>query len=323
MDTLYLMFLVFCFLAVALLLEGVYLTWNAARGAEVTRLQDRLRAFSAGWKGADTAHLKERLLSNSPPLQRFLLQIPRIHNLDRLLQQSGMSLQVSHFIGYTAMAAMGGMASAALLGQSLIIMLVFAVIGSLLPLFFVHSAKRKRMNKIEMQLPEAIDLMARALKAGHAFSGALQMAGIDGPEPTASEFRLTFDEINFGVSAQDAMLNLSIRVPIADLRYFVIAVLIQRESGGNLAELLDKISRLIRARLTLLAKIRVLSAEGRMSAWILSCLPFAVGLMIHLLNPEFLSVLWTDPLGLMLVKIAAGMIVIAIFIMSRIIKIRV
>ncbi len=323
MDTLYLMFLVFCFLAVALFLEGAYLTWNATRGVEVTRLQDRLQAFSAGWKEADTAHLKERLLSNSPSLQRFLLQMPRIHTLDQLLQQSGMSLQVSHLLGYTVMAMVGGMASAALLGQPLIIMLVCAVIGGLLPLFFVHSAKRKRMNKIEIQLPEAIDLMARALKAGHAFSGALQMAGIDGTEPTASEFRLTFDEINFGVSVQDAMMNLSVRVPISDLRYFVIAVLIQRESGGNLAELLDKISGLIRARLTLLAKIRVLSAEGRMSAWILACLPFSVGLMIQLINPEFLSVLWTDPLGLMLVKIAAGMIVIAIFVMSRMIKIRV
>lgn len=323
MDTLYLMFLVSCFLAVALLLEGVYLIWNAAKGTEVTRLQGRLQAFSAGWQGADTAHLKERLLSSSPPLQHFLLQIPRIHNLDRLLQQSGMSLQVSHFLGYTAMAAVGGMAIAALLGQSLIIVLFCTAIGGVLPLFFVNSAKFKRMNKIEMQLPDAIDLMTRALKAGHAFSGALQMAATDGAEPTAGEFRLTFDEINFGVSVQDAMMNLSTRIPIADLRYFVIAVLIQRESGGNLAEVLEKISGLIRARLTLLARIRVLSAEGRLSAWILFCLPFALGLMIHFVNPGFLDILWIDPAGIIMLKITAGMMVIGAFVMSRIVKIRV
>ena len=120
-----------------------------------------------------------------------------------------------------------------------------------------------------------------------------------------------------------AGMNLSTRIPIADLRYFVIAVLIQRESGGNLAEVLEKISGLIRARLTLLARIRVLSAEGRLSAWILFCLPFALGLMIHIVNPGFLDILWTDPAGIIMVKIAAGMMVIGAFVMSRIIKIRV
>ncbi|MDE2366151.1 MAG: type II secretion system F family protein [Betaproteobacteria bacterium] len=323
MDTLYYLFLIFFFLAVVLFLEGVYLAWNAYRGPEAKRIQERLQAVSAGWTGAETALLKQRLLSNSPALERFLLEVPRIHTLDRLLQQSGMSLMVTHFLGYTAMTAMGGMASAALLGLPFSVMLLCAVTGSVLPFFFVLSAKRKRLEKIERQLPEAIDLMARALKAGHAFSGALQMVSTDGPEPASGEFRLTFDEINFGVSVQDALMNLATRVPITDLRYFVIAVLIQRESGGNLAELLDKISGLIRDRLNLLGRIRVLSAEGRMSAWILSCLPFATALMINFVNPGFLTVLWTDPAGLMMIGAALGMMVMGIFAMSRIIKIRV
>jgi tight adherence protein B len=323
MDSLYYLFLIFGFLAVVLFLEGGYLAWNAYRGPEAKRIQERLQAVSSGWSGAETALLKQRLLSQSPSLERFLLQIPRIHSLDRVLQQSGMSLLVSHFLGYTTMAATGAMAIAALLGFSFVVMLLFAGAGSVLPLLFVLSAKRKRLEKIERQLPEAIDLMGRALKAGHAFSGALQMVSTDGPEPTAGEFRLTFDQINFGVSVQDALMNLATRVPVTDLRYFVIAVLIQRESGGNLAELLEKISGLIRARLELLGRIRVLSAEGRLSAWILSCLPFAAGLMIHLVNPGFLSVLWTDPVGLMMVGTAVGMMLIGVYAMSRIIKIRV
>lgn len=323
MDFLYYLFIIFLFLAVVLFLEGAYLVWNAYRGPEAKRIQERLRALSAGWKGAETALLKQRLLSNSPTLERFLLQVPRIQSLDRLLQQSGMSLMVTHFLSCTAMAAMGGMASAALLGLPFIVMLLCAAMGSALPLFFVRSAQHRRLNKIEQQLPEAIDLMARALKAGHAFSGALQMVATDGPEPTASEFRLTFDEINFGVSVQDALINLAARVPITDLRYFVIAALIQRESGGNLAELLEKISGLIRARLALLGRIRVLSAEGRLSAWILSCLPFAAALTINIVNPGFLSVLWTDPAGLMMIDTALGMMVTGIFMMSRIIQIRV
>ena len=323
MDTLYYLFLVLCFLAVVLLLEGGYLAWHAHRGPEAKRIQERLQAVSAGWGGAETGLMKQRLLSSSPALQRFLLQVPRIHSLDRLLLQSGMSLMVTQFLGYTVMAALGGMASAALLGLPSAVALLCGAGGGALPLFFTLSAKRKRLEKIEQQLPEVIDLMGRALKAGHAFSGALQMAATDGPEPAASEFRLTFDEINFGVSVQDALMSLATRVPITDLRYFVIAVLIQRESGGNLAELLEKISGLIRARLTLLGRIRVLSAEGRLSAWILSCLPFATALMINIVNPGFLTILWTDPLGLMMVGTALGMMITGIFVMSRIIKIRV
>lgn len=324
MDYLYYLFIAFAFLAIVLLLEGSYLTWRSRQGPEAKRLKKRLQEISAGWNDATTASLlKERLLSNSPPLQKLLMQFPRIHSLDRLLLQSGMPLMVTQFLSYSAMASVGGMAFAALLGQALPVMLLCGVGGSLIPYFFVARAKAKRLITIEQQLPEIIDLLSRALKAGHAFPGALQMAATEGTEPAATEFRMVFDEVNFGVPMQNALMNLAVRVPINDLRYFVIAVLIQRESGGNLAELLDKISNLIRARLTLLGKIRVLSAEGRLSAWILSCLPFAVALVINLVNPGYLSALWTDPAGIKIVTVALVMMAIGIYVMSRIIKIRV
>jgi tight adherence protein B len=276
------------------------------------------------WKDAANAPLlKQRLLSDSPPLQKLLLKFPRMHSLDQLLLQSGMPLMVTQFLSYSAMTGIGAMAMAALLGWPFLIMLLCAAGGALIPYFFVVRAKNERLKTIEQQLPETIDLMSRALKAGHAFPGALQMAATEGVEPSASEFRLVFDEVNFGVPMQHALMNLATRVPITDLRYFVIAVLIQRESGGNLAELLDKISGLIRARLTLLGKIRVLSAEGRLSAWILSCLPFAVALVINIVNPGFLEILWTDPAGLKLVGAAMAMMIVGIYVMSRIIKIRV
>lgn len=324
MDYLYYLSIVLGFLAVVLFLEGGYLTWRASQGSQAKRIKKRLQEISAGWVDAsDTTLLKQRLLSNSPPLQRFLLQFPRIHSLDRLLLQSGMPLMVTQFLGYSVLAALGAMACAVLLGWSFFIMLLCAGAGSALPLFFVIRAKDQRMIKIEEQLPDAIDLMSRAMKAGHAFSSALHMVGNEGPEPTASEFRMAFDEINFGVVMQDALMNLTTRVPITDLRYFVIAVMIQHESGGNLAELLDKISGLIRARLKLLGAIRVLSAEGRLSAWILSCLPFATALVINISNPGFLQVLWTEPAGVMMLSTALGMMVIGIFLLTRIIKIRV
>ena len=130
------------------------------------------------------------------------------------------------------------------------------------------------MAKIERQLPDALDLMTRALRAGHAFSSALKMAGEEMAEPIAGEFRTVHDEVNFGVSLEQALTHLSERVPLTDLRYFVVAVLIQRDSGGNLTEILGNLSQLIRERLKLLAKVKVLSSEGRMSAWILGLMPF-------------------------------------------------
>ncbi|SFI27534.1 type II secretion system F family protein [Nitrosomonas sp. Nm34] len=324
MDYLYYLFIAFAFLAVVLLLEGSYLTWHSKQGPELKRIQKRLHQISVGWsKEANATLLKQRLLSNSPPLHRLLLKIPRIHSLDKLLLQSGLPLMISQFLSHSVMSSLGILAIAALLNWPFLVMLLCATGGALIPYFFIVRTKKKRLKIIEEQLPETIDLMSRALKAGHAFPGALQMAGAEGVEPSATEFRLAFDEVNFGVPLQNALMNLAARVPLTDLRYFVIAVLIQRESGGNLAELLDKISELIRARLTLFGKIRVLSAEGRLSAWILCSLPFAVALLINIANPDFLTPLWTDPAGNKLVATAGVMMLLGIYAMSRIIKIRV
>jgi tight adherence protein B len=149
------------------------------------------------------------------------------------------------------------------------------------------------------------------------------MVGTEGPEPIAQEFRTAFDEVNYGVPMQDALMNLALRVPVTDLRFFVIAATIQRETGGNLAELLDKLGALIRARFKLLGTIRVLSAEGKLSAWILSLLPFALVAVINLVNPQFMSVLWRDPAGIKLVIAGLAFMVVGIFWMWRIIKIRV
>ena len=324
MDYLYYLFILLAFIAIVLFLEGAYLVWNAYKGPEAVRIEKRLQAISAGGQNTpETELIKQRLLSDSPLLERLLMRIPRIHGLDRLLVQSGMQLSVSGFIGYTGMAILGGVAIATLFNFSIFITVLSASIAGALPIFFVLSSRRKRLEKFELQLPEAIDLIARALKAGHAFSSALSMVAEEGPEPIAEEFRVTFDEVNYGIALQDALMSLSTRIPSTDLRYFVIAVLIQRESGGNLSELLESISGLIRARLKLLGTIKVLSAEGRLSAWILTCLPFVLALVIYLINPGFLSLLFTDPVGPMLIAGALTLMVVGIFIMSRIIKIRV
>ncbi|MDP1678887.1 MAG: type II secretion system F family protein [Candidatus Nitrotoga sp.] len=327
MDYLYYLFIVLAFIAVVLLLEGIYLTWNAYKSPQAINIARRLQSISAGWYGESSESeklIKKRLLSESPTFERILLQIPHAHSIDRFLVQSGTQLNVSSFIGYVVMSMLGGLAiTTSLLHLHFLVSLACILIAGLLPFLLVNRARHKRLLKIEEQLPDAIDLMARALKAGHAFSASLQMVGSEGANPIAGEFRVTFEEISYGISTQNALINLITRIPITDLRYFVVAVLIQRESGGNLAELLESISSLIRARLKLLGTIRVLSAEGRLSAWILSCLPFVLAFVIQLVNPGFLDVLFTDPMGHKLIGGALFMMVTGIYAMSRIIKIRV
>jgi len=323
MDMLYLLFIVLVFLGVVLFLEGSFLAWNSYRGPEAQRIERRLRAMSAGSAGVASTLLKKRLLSTVPTVDRLLLAIPRIHRLDRLLEQSGSSLTVADFLGLSLLAA--GLATVGSLMANLpqVVVMLAAVGAGLLPFAHILGARQNRLLKIEEQFPDALDLMSRALRAGHSFPSALQMVANEGPEPVAGEFKTTFDEINFGVSVQDALSSMAVRVPSTDARYFVIAVLIQRETGGNLTELLGKISALIRDRLRIRGTIRVLSAEGRLSAWILSILPFAMALLLHLINPKFLAVLWHDKLGWNLVIGALVLMVVGIFWMWRIVKIRI
>jgi tight adherence protein B len=323
-DYLFLTFVVIGFLAVVLLFEGGYVFWDSHRGPEARRLQRRLQALSAGGHASHESEiLKRRLLGNTPAVEQLLLRLPRVHQLDKLLLQSGVQLTVSTFLFWSAAAAFGGLVLWLLLRLPGWIAPAIIAGAAATPLIYILRVRRQRLQAIEQQLPDALELMARALRAGHAFLSALQMVGTEGPEPIAQEFRTAFDEVNYGVPMQDALMNLAVRVPVTDLRFFVIAATIQRETGGNLAELLDKLGSLIRARFKLLGTIRVLSAEGKLSAWILSLLPFALVALINLVNPKFMSVLWTDPAGIKLVTAGLVFMVIGIFWMWRIVKIRV
>lgn len=324
MDYLYYAFVTLSFVAAVLFVEGAYLTWNSYKGPESKRLVRRLRSMSAGsGDNAQASILKQRLLSEVPAMERLLLQIPRIHQIDRLLQQSGLNWNVAFLLGASALAGLGVFMVAAMLNQLPTVCIILGAASATLPSIYAVRARHARLLKMEQQLPEALDLIGRALRAGHALQNGLKMVGEEMAEPISGEFRITSDEVNFGVAMQDALINLTTRVPSTDLRYFVIAVLIQRETGGNLTELLDNISAIIRGRLKLLGAVRVLSAEGRMSAWILSILPFALAGVINLLNPDFLTPLWGDPMGLKMMGGAGVMMVLGIFWMWRIIKIRV
>jgi tight adherence protein B len=320
-----LMLSVLVFIAVVLLLEGCYLMWKTYRGPQARKTALRLRALSAA---ADTSTqsrlLRQRMMSELPPVERLLLRLPRAHQLDRWILQADLGWSVSYLLlSCLAFGAASLLAVTALLHQPLLTGALVAAASACAPLAYVRRRRAKRLRKLEQQLPDALDLMVRALRAGHAFGAGLQMIGDEMDEPIASEFRFVHDEVNFGVSLEQALTNLSVRVPTTDLRYFVVAVLIQRDSGGNLTEVLGNLSRLIRQRLKLISHVRVLSAEGRMSAWLLSLLPFAIAALMTVFNPEFMAPLWNDPIGISIVRSMLLSMAFGILLLRKIIRIRI
>ena len=316
---------VLVFVTVLLLLEGLYLIWRSYKGPEARTIEKRLQALSAATDRSSQAHLvRERMLSGVPWMQRVLLTLPRVHRLDRFILQAGLDWTVSSVL---LICSMLGVSAFFLLvsvaHQSTVVALAGGAFGVALPLFYLQYQRSRRLSRMERQLPEALDLVTRALRAGHSFASGVQMIGEEMADPIATEFRMVADEVNFGVSLQQALTNLSERVPLTNLRYFVVAVLIQRDSGGNLTEVLGNLSRLIRDRLKLLARVRVLSSEGRLSAWILGLMPFALAGLMNVFNPEFMSPLWKDPMGLVVVKYMLGLMAVGVLILRKIVKIRV
>ena len=196
-----------------------------------------------------------------------------------------------------------------------------AVLFASAPLLYVRNVARRRLAKFEEQFPEAIDLIARALRAGHALTTALQLAGDELPEPVGPEFQMLFDRQNYGMSLPDALREFAARIPLLDARFFVTAVLIQRETGGNLSSVLDNLANVIRERFKVKRQVRVMSAHGRITGWALGMLPPVVGALLFMLSPDLMSVLITDPLGNMLLAVGFGLQVIGVLIIRRILDV--
>jgi tight adherence protein B len=232
MDYLYLIFLVSAFLAVVLLLEAGYSAWNASMGPEAKRIQHRLQAMAAGnTVSAESSIVKQRLLSEVPAMERLILRIPRVQQVDGLLVQSGLNWTMSKFLGLTLLLVIVVLIAGLALHFYWLFILLGMVAVATLPYLYVLKARNKRIHTIEGQLPDALELMSRALRAGHAFPSSLEMVATEGPSPIAGEFRITFDEVNYGIPMQDALMNMTTRIASSDLRYFVVAVLNPRETG--------------------------------------------------------------------------------------------
>lgn len=263
---------------------------------------------------------KNELLSAVPWLNRWLLKMELAPRLHTLLYQSGLKWTAGSLV---LMSVACFVFPAFLLYKrtgALLFALLFGSFTCMAPLGFVFQKRSRRFMQMEQELPEALDMIVSALRAGHSLVAALRLVAYESPEPISGEFRICFDEQNYGLELRTAMENLVNRAPLQDLRIVVTAILIQKESGGNLAEVLEKASYVIRERFRLRRQVRVHTAQGRITGWILSILPLVLGMALYLVNPKTMSLLWTRPIGVKLLYIASGMTITGALIIRKIVN---
>lgn len=327
MDLLYYGFALLVFVAAALTIEAIYGWWFSTQSQAARRLSQRLdqvkRNRVVQSDGRVDGLYKQRKLARHSKADEVLRQVPGIHGIDNWLQQSGTDWSVGRLLMYAGLAFGLGFLLTLILFLYVTIAIVVGAICAVIPFSIIWSRRDERLITLEKQLPEAADLISRSLKAGHALPSTLTMLAEEMPDPIASEFRIVSDEINFGLPMSEALQRLADRVPLTDLRYMIVAILIQREAGGNLSEIMSNVSLLIRQRLKLLGDIRTMSAEGRLSAWILCLLPAAIAGVFFLVSPDYLKQFFDDPAGPLMLAGGAAMMLFGVLWMRQLIRIRV
>jgi tight adherence protein B len=241
--------------------------------------------------------------------------------LVRLIDQSGLSINAGTVILACVFLAVVTFAIARLFGPPILAAAGLAIAAGFGPVVYLQRAARNRLAIFEEQFPEAVDLMARALRAGHALTTSLQMVGDEVPDPVGAEFKLLFDQQNYGMSLPDALRAFAARMPILDARFFVTALLTQRETGGNLAEVLDNLASVVRERFKVKRQVRVISAHGRITGWVLGVLPPVVAAIIFIISPGHIRLLVDDPLGLQMTVTGIGLQILGVLIIRRIVDV--
>ena len=294
------------------------------------RLQQRLQEVgSIGAQPADsdgevpTDIVKQRLRGPLPGLDRLLASSGRGSGFGRWLEQSGVRLSPSAVVMIVAGCGIAGGLVAALLVRQPMVSLAIGAVAATIPVLVLKQKRTARLRRFEEHFPEALDLISRAVRAGHGFTAGLKMAAEELEDPVGPEFRKTFDEQNFGLPLKDALANLSERVPLLDVRFFSTAVLIQRETGGNLAEILENLANVVRERFKILRQVRVHSAHGRFTAWVLMALPVGLCFALSVINPEYMNLLFEESMGQKMIVVAVTMQVVGYLWIKRVIKIEV
>lgn len=288
------------------------------RRMEAVRKAERRGSVSLG-----VQLVRDEMLSSVPLLHRLLMRWAWLTGFKDFIRQAGMKTKPGKILLLAAALALGAYVGMGFLSAPFPIPILAGIVVAMIPFIVIALKRRKRLRQFEEHFPEALDLLGRAVRAGHAFTTGLEMIGKESQEPISGEFRGAFEEQNFGLPLRDALLNLTERVPLVDVRFFVTALLIQKETGGNLAEILDGLSRVIRERFRIYREVQTRTAQGKLTAAILIAIPPLMALALGFLNPHYMEVLYKDPVGPKILALAGTLQVIGSAMLWKIIHIEV
>ena len=315
------------FLAVIALIEGLYMVWRAITEGTDPKISRRLRRLSAGGGHGQEVfrQLEKKQLSSHPLLNYIYSSVPRIHALDTLLEQAAIGLSVTRFLllqlGLSLAFVVLGVAFLKMLWPIAVVLGVLA--GFALPSLYAMRRAYTRREALIKQLPDMLDFVARALRAGNPFAAALKEASKELAPPISTELAITFDEMNYGLQLEDALYNFAERTGSQDVSFFVAAVLIQKSTGGNLADLLNRLAEVLRARARTRGEINIQAGEMRMTARLLIGLPFVAVAGMLIIDPKYILLLLEHPVGQIVVLLQVVLMIFGYLIVRKMINFRV
>ena len=296
------------------------------RNARARLLRDRLASVQKPAErkpSEELALLRDQMLSEIPAFDTLLRRSARMANLQTMLSQADLDIRAGNVLLLCGVSAVAMGVIITLASGTAVFGWAGAVLGAILPYSYASWRRARRFQKFEEIFPEAIDTLARAVRAGHAFTTALELISNEVGEPIASEFRKLFEEQKFGLPVRDALMNLTERVPLVDVKFFVTAVMLQRETGGNLAEILDNLSYVIRERFKILRQVRVYTAQGRLTMMLLMGMPPVIIVILLFVSPQFIHPLFADPIGHFFIVLGISLQTFGYFVIRKIIQIQV
>ena len=316
------------FVSIVLLIEGAFYGYHAYLSPKTKQVKRRLRGASAGAAMAKVQDqqvniVRQRATGDMQWLNVLLSKVTQLSSIELTLVQANSQMPMSVFVLVSVVSASFAALAAAMYHLGVLAMLGCAIVGSFIPYVYMRWKRSSRFLLFQQQLPDALDLMARALRAGHAFSVGMKMVGDEFPDPIGPEMGRAVEEISYGIEIPEALKSLSKRIECVDLKFFVTALIVQRETGGNLAEIIEAISRLIRLRFELLGRVKALSAEGKWSAIVLMAMPILLLVGLSWINPEYMDPLYSDPTGQAMLATALVWMTIGGVVVKKMINIKI
>jgi len=324
-----LVILIFVAVALIVFVAGMLLDQRSAQARLLRERLSSVQKTNQREPNEELALLRDEMLSQIPALDSLLRRSERMTNFQNFLEQANLRVRAGNMlifcvVGAVIMGGVGVMLAGALPPNQMLLFVMFgAIVGGIIPFSYASYRRTKRFQRFEELFPDAIDTLARAVRAGHAFTTALELIANEIAEPVAGEFRMLFEEQKFGLPVRDALMNLTERMPLVDVKFFVTAVMLQRETGGNLAEILDNLSYVIRERFKIMRQVRVYTAQGRLTMALLMGLPPVIVVVMLLTSPQFIHPLFADPIGHTLIVGGIVLQTLGYFVIRKVIRIQV